>query len=168
VTLGKASFFHPGAGVSERGLFYEELEPGRQFRTAGRLVTQADVAAFADVSGDRNPLHLDESYARESVFGQRVAHGVLGLAVATGLINAAGLTRGTLVAFLGVTWDFVTPLYPDTEVRVELEVVARRETSHPDRGLVVLGTSLVAGTDEVVQRGELRVLVRRRASAPAA
>jgi acyl dehydratase len=149
----------------ERGLYYEELEPGRTFSTGSRVVTHGDVAAFAEVSGDRNPLHLDEAYARESVFGGRVAHGVLGLAVATGLLNAAGLTRGTLVAFLGLSWDFIAPLYPDTEVHLELGVVSRRETSHPDRGLVVLDASLVAVTGEVVQRGELRILVSTEAGA---
>jgi acyl dehydratase len=146
--------------VLERGLSYEELEPGRKFRTGRRRVTQADVAAFAAVSGDRNPLHLDEAYAGGSVFGRRVAHGVLGLAVATGLINELGLTRGTLVAFLGVSWDFVAPLVPDSEVEVELAVESRRETSRPDRGLVVMRAALLSD-GAVAQEGELRFLVKR-------
>jgi acyl dehydratase len=144
----------------ERGLTYEELEPGREFRTGRRRVTQADVAAFAAVSGDQNPLHLDEAYAAASVFGRRVAHGVMGLAVATGLINELGLTRGTLVAFLGVDWDFVAPLLPDSEVEVELSVESRRETSRRDRGLVVMRAALLSD-GEVVQEGELRFLVKR-------
>jgi acyl dehydratase len=148
--------------VSETGLWYEDLEPGRAFRTGSRVVTEADIEAFAGVSGDRNPLHLDEAYARGSVFGRRVAHGVLGLSVATGLINASALTRGTLVAFLGLTWDFVGPLYPGTEVRVELEVRSRRETSRPGRGLVVLGATLLDADGATIQEGELRLLVRRR------
>jgi acyl dehydratase len=148
--------------VNERGLYHEELEPGRTFRTSSRLVTQADVEAFSEVSGDRNPLHSDEAYAKRSVFGGRVAHGVLGLAVATGLLNAAGLTRGTLVALLGVTWDFVAPLYPGTAVRLDLEVVERRSTSRPDRGLIVLRGQLVSDQAEVLQTGEFRLLVRRR------
>jgi acyl dehydratase len=148
--------------VSDVGLYYEDLEPGRRFRTGGRVVTQGDVEAFAALSGDENPLHLDEAFARQSVFGARVAHGVLGLAVATGLINRSGLTRGTLVAFLGLSWDFVTPLFPGMEVTVELEVESRRETSRPERGLVVLSATLMAGTGAVIQQGELRLLVRRR------
>jgi acyl dehydratase len=148
--------------VAEDGRYWEDLAPGARFRTGNRVVTQADVEAFAAVSGDANPLHLDEGYASRSVFGRRVAHGALGLAVATGLINRSGLTRGTLVAFLGLSWDFVAPLYPGTEVSVELEVTSRRETSRPERGLVVLAASLVDGAGEVVQGGELRLLVRRR------
>jgi len=148
------------AGVAT-SLYYEELEPGRRYETGARVVTQADVEAFAAVSGDRNPLHLDEAYAADSVFGRRVAHGVLGLAVATGLLNASGLTRGTLVALAGLEWSFVRPLVPDTEVRVALEVVSRRETAHAERGLVLLGAKLMSGS-EVLQEGELRLLVRRR------
>lgn len=148
--------------MSEVGLYYDDLEPGRRFRTGQRVVAAADITAFAEVSGDRNPLHLDEAYARASVFGQRVAHGVLGLAVATGLINQSGLTRGTLVAFLGLTWDFVTPLVADMAVAVELEVSSRRATSRPERGLVVLSATLVEVGGVVVQQGELRLLVRRR------
>lgn len=143
------------------GLWYEDFEVGRAFRTGGRVVSAADIEAFSEVSGDRNPLHLDEEYASASAFGGRVAHGVLGLAVATGLLNAAGLTRGTLVAFLGLSWDFVEPLYPGTEVELALEVVSRRATSDGARGLVVLGAELVSG-DDVLQRGELKLLVKRR------
>jgi acyl dehydratase len=149
-----------GVPVLERGLSYAELEPGRTFRTGRRRVTQADVSAFAAVSGDHNPLHLDEAYAGGSAFGRRVAHGVLGLAVATGLINELGLTRGTLVAFLGVSWDFVAPLLPDSEVEVELSVESRRETSRRDRGLVVMRAALLSD-GVVVQEGELRFLVKR-------
>lgn len=147
--------------MSEVGLFYEEFDEGRRFETKRRVVTQADVEAFAVVSGDRNPLHLDEAYAAESMFGRRVAHGVLGLAVATGLLNQRGLTRGTLVALLGISWDFVAALVPGLEVGVWMEVVSRRETSKADRGVVVLAAELRSGAD-VIQRGELKLLVRRR------
>lgn len=147
--------------MGEEGLFFEDFDVGRTYRTGTRVVTQADVEAFADVSGDRNPLHLDEAYAAGSVFGGRVAHGVLGLAVATGLLNQRGLTRGTLVALVGVSWDFVGPLHPGTEVRVELEVASCRETQRRDRGLVVLDAELVGG-GVTIQRGELRLLVKRR------
>lgn len=144
-----------------QGLYYEDFHEGRTHRTGTRVVTEADIEAFAEVSGDRNPLHLDEAYAAESVFGRRIAHGVLGLAVATGLLNAEGLTRGTLVAFLGLGWDFVSPLYPGTEVTLSLEVVSRRVTASGESGLVVLGAEL-RGDEEVVQRGELKLLVRCR------
>jgi len=148
--------------MEAKGLYYEELLPGRSFETGSRTITQDDVEAFAEVSGDRNPLHLDEEYARASAFGGRVAHGVLGLAVATGLVNALGLTRGTLVALLGVNWDFVAPLYPGSTIRVALRVHSRRATSDAGRGLVILTGELIEEEGRVIQRGELRMLVRRR------
>lgn len=148
--------------MQAEGCHYEDLDPGRRFRTGSRMITGDDIVAFARVSGDRNPLHLDDDYARASVFGGRVAHGVLGLAVATGLLNEAGVTRGTLVAFLGLEWSFVAPIRPGTEVHVELEVTSRRVTSKPGRGLVVFGTRLRDGDGGLLQEGELRMLVRRR------
>lgn len=147
--------------MAEEGLVYEDFVEGRTFETGTRRVTQDDVEAFAGLSGDRNPLHLDAAYAEASVFERRVAHGALGLAVATGLLNQRGLTRGTLVALLGLSWDFVAPLYPGAEVGLRLDVRWRRETSRPDRGVVGLGAELVSG-GAVLQRGELRLLVRRR------
>ncbi len=147
--------------MPEESLTFDDFEVGRGYLTGSRVVTQADVEAFAAVSGDVNPLHLDESYAAQSVFGRRIAHGALGLAVATGLLNRRGLTRGTLIAFLGLTWDFVAPLVPGSEVHVALEVSSKRVSRQGDRGVVTLSAELRAGR-EVVQAGELRFLVRRR------
>lgn len=141
---------------------YEDFEPGAAFETSARAVTDADIRAFAEVSGDRNPLHLDEDHAAGSAFGGRVAHGVLGLAVATGLVNASRLTRGTLVAFAGLEWRFRAPIRPGDEVRVRITVAAKRTTSKPDRGLVRLDVELLGPDDRVVQEGEWRMLVQRR------
>lgn len=143
------------------GLHWEAFEPGRRFETARRRIEASDVESFAAVTGDRNPLHLDEAYARASVFGERVAHGLLGTSVAAGLLNQAGLTRGTLVAFLGLSWDFVAPIRLGTEVGLRLEVAGARATSKPDRGLVELGAELVDAAGTVLQRGTFKLLVRR-------
>ncbi|MDE3156785.1 MAG: MaoC family dehydratase N-terminal domain-containing protein, partial [Acidobacteriota bacterium] len=94
------------------GLYFEDFTSGRRFETPGRLVTDEDIAAFAAVSGDRNPLHVDEAYAKTTAFGGRVAHGALGLAVATGLFSQLGITAGTLVALVGVDWNFRAPIRP--------------------------------------------------------
>jgi acyl dehydratase len=148
--------------MTTEGRWFEEFEAGQTFETGVRRIGEAEVLAFAELSGDRNPLHLDEDYARTSVFGERVAHGALGLAVATGLVNQLGLTRGTLVALAGVTWDFVKPIRFGTTVRGQLTVESVRDTSRPDRGMMVLGVALVDEDGDVVQRGTFRMLVRRR------
>jgi acyl dehydratase len=148
----------------ETGLFYEDFEVGRTRETAARTITDADIAAFADVSGDHNPLHEDDAYARAAGFEGRIAHGVLGLAVVTGLLNQAGLTRGTLLAFLGLTWSFRRPVRPGDTVRVRLGVGSTRASRRADRGIVVLSVEAVNQAEEVVQSGEFTLLVKRRPS----
>ena len=151
--------------MATEGLFWEDLEVGRRWRSESRTVRDGDVRAFADVSGDRNPLHLDAAYARGTVFGRTVAHGVLGLAVATGLLNRMRLTAGTLVALVGVEWDFRRPLLPGAAVTLDVEVESRRETRDAGRGLVVLAASLSDEAGAEIQAGRLRMLVRRRPGA---
>jgi acyl dehydratase len=155
-----------GKSSSEGGavqpLWFEHFRVGAEWETAAREITQGDVEAFAAVSGDRNPLHLDEAYAAGSVFGGRVAHGVLGLAVATGLLNQLGLTRGTLVALLGVRWDFRAAVRPGDVLRARLRVAEVRPSRQGGRGVVRLTVALVNQREEVAQEGELAMLVRGR------
>src|ERR1051326_2352280 len=87
-------------------LYFEDFEQDREYVTRSRTITEADVVAFAGLSGDFNPLHVDEEFAKTTIFGARIAHGLLGLSVASGLINQLGLGEGTVMAFLGLTWNF--------------------------------------------------------------
>jgi 3-hydroxybutyryl-CoA dehydratase len=144
------------------GLWWDEFTPDASWRTADRVVTVEDVAQFSALSGDLNPLHLDDAYARAAGYRGRIAQGVLGTAVATGLVNRLGVTAGTLVALLGVTWRFEQPLYPGTRVHVDLGVGSVRPTRRADRGVVVLDAGLGDDAGTVYQRGELTMLVRRR------
>ncbi|HEX6069912.1 MAG TPA: MaoC/PaaZ C-terminal domain-containing protein [Longimicrobiaceae bacterium] len=143
-------------------LCYEDLADGVELETPARAITVADIEAFAAVSGDRNPLHLDEAYASGTIFGGRIAHGLLGLSVASGLLNASRLTAGTLIAFLGVEWSFRRPIRPGDEVRLRLRVAEARPSRDPGRGVVVFGMELVGAGGEVVQEGTIATLVRRR------
>lgn len=142
--------------------WFEDFTVGKTFETRSRTVTDDDIRAFAEVSGDFNPLHLDDEYAARSEFGGRVAHGVLAIAVASGLVNESGLTRGTLVAFAGLEWRFSRPLRPGDTVRGRLRVENARPTSRPDRGLVRLAVELLGEEGDVLQAGTWTILVRRR------
>jgi acyl dehydratase len=146
-------------------LFYEDFEIGREFLSAARLVSQADVEAFADLSGDRNPIHLDETAAREAGFPAPVAQGVLGLALATGLASGLELTRGSLVALVGLTWRFSAPVYPGDRLVLHLQVASRRATTSPARGVVTFAGELRNQRGEIVQQGEFVELVKRRPEA---
>jgi acyl dehydratase len=69
------------------GQYYEEFEIGDTHVSQGRTITEADVATFAGLSGDYNPLHTDAEFAKTTIFGERIAHGMLTVAMSTGLSN---------------------------------------------------------------------------------
>lgn len=143
-------------------LWFEDFTVGTRFETSDRLVSEDDVVAFADVSGDHNPLHLDEAYAARTPFGGRVAHGVLGLAAATGLMSQTGITDGTLVALLEVNWRFRRPVRPGDTVRLRLSVIEQRHSRRPDRGLVRFAAEMLNQTGEIVQEGTLTEMIKRK------
>lgn len=144
------------------GMHYEDFEDAGEFVTASRIVSEADVKAFAEVSGDRNPIHLDRGAAMRAGFEGPIAHGALGLSVATGLANQLELTRGTLVALVGISWRFRGAIYYGDRVTLHLRVASRRATGNPARGLVTLAAELKNQRDEVVQEGEFVELIARR------
>lgn len=144
-------------------LYFEDVEVGFRFETPSRTVTEADLVAFAGVSGDFNPLHMDAVFAAGSIYGERIAHGALVLSLATGLRQRVGLFDGTLMGLLEVrSWRFSVPVRIGDTIRVVTEVVELRPTSKPDRGVMVQRVEVWNQDDVVVQTGELVALLRRR------
>jgi acyl dehydratase len=144
-------------------LHFEDLEVGVAWRSGGRTVTEADIAAFAGVSGDFNPIHVDAQYAAGTVFGQRVAHGALVLAIATGLRQQQGTFRGTLKAWLGMRdWRFTAPVLIGDTVHVVTEVTELRDTKDPLAGLAIQRVEVRNQRDEAVAKGEFVTLMHRR------
>src|SRR5574340_417708 len=129
-------------------LHFEDFEPG------SRTVSAEDVRRFAELSGDENPLHLDEDHARRAGFAARVAHGALGIALATGLVSRAGVTRGSLIALAGLAWRFRAPVHPGDTLSVVLRVAERAGGGRDDRGTVVFAVTVRNQRGEVVQEGE--------------
>jgi len=145
-----------------RALHFEDFEVGAETVTDSRTVTEADVVAFAGLSGDYNPLHVDAEFARSTPFGERIAHGLLGLAIASGLVSRTGAIEGTALAFLGTEWRFTAPIKLGDTITVHSRVDDTRETSKPDRGIVVFAVEIVNQRGEVVQEGTQTLLMRRR------
>ncbi len=143
-------------------MFHEEFTVGRRFVTGTRTVTAADVRQFAELSGDRNAIHLDDTAARDAGFPGVVAHGALGLSIATGLASGLELTAGTLIALAAITWRFRAPVRPGDRVTLALAVTSTRTTGKPDRGVVVLAAELRNQDGVVVQDGEFVEIVKRR------
>jgi len=145
-----------------RGLFYEDLEEGATYSTKSRTVTEADIVNFAGISGDFNELHMNEEHARKTAFGKRIAHGMLGLAICSGLVQQLDLYNDTLVAFLGLNWGFKKPIFIGDTVYAEQTIKSKRLSKDPQRGIVVLETRLKNQDGEVVQEGERTVMIRTR------
>ncbi len=143
--------------------YFEEIEIGETYESPGRTVTETDIVIFAGVSGDYNILHTDAEFMKTSIFGERIAHGLLGLSIQSGLLSRAMPAYATL-AFAGLRWKFKNPIKIGDTIRVRAEVTAKKETSKPDRGLVTLARTVLNQRDEVVQEGETDLMVERRPS----
>ncbi|MGB5103433.1 MAG: MaoC/PaaZ C-terminal domain-containing protein [Steroidobacteraceae bacterium] len=144
------------------GLYFEEFEVGRTYVTGTRTLTEEDIDAFAMLSGDQNRLHTDDVFARTMGFAGRIAHGLLGAAILTGLSYRTGLFDGTTLAFLSINWQFRAPVFAGDTLYAEMLVESKRETSNPDRGIVVRHVRLLNQSGTVTQEGTISVMVKRR------
>tara|TARA_B100000405_G_scaffold154024_1_gene107562 strand:- start:1280 stop:1732 length:453 start_codon:yes stop_codon:yes gene_type:complete len=148
------------------GMFWEEWEIGAEFQTASRTITEADVVNFAGISGDYNPLHIDEEFCKQTQFGTRIAHGPLVYSIAAGLLFQLHLYDDTLIAFLGFdSLKFTLPVKIGDTVRVRVEVLEKRETSKPDRGVMKRLLQVLNQRDEVVQEGVQAFLLKKKSAA---
>jgi acyl dehydratase len=144
-----------------RGWFFEEFEVGQQFTTSGRTVTEADVVAFAGLSGDYNAIHTDAEYSRDTPFGRRVAHGLLGLSIASGLAVNTGLMEGTVLAFRDISsWKFSLPIFIGDTIRVLMETIETKAMPRLGGGLVVINLDVVNQDDKTVMKGRWSVLIK--------
>jgi acyl dehydratase len=146
-------------------MFFEDFSVGQETKTPARTITEADVVAFAGLSGDFNPIHTDAEFAAASPFKQRIAHGALGLAIVTGLGGRTGMLDGTAIAFLGIEeWRFSKPIFLGDTVHVRMTVTDARPSSKPGSGVLKRKMELVNQRGEVVQSGIFVTLVRARKS----
>ncbi|MBE8539319.1 MaoC/PaaZ C-terminal domain-containing protein [Geoglobus acetivorans] len=130
-------------------LYFEDFEVGMEFETAGRTVTEADIVNFAAISGDWNPIHTDKEFAKNTVFGERIAHGLLTLAIASGLITRMRLVERTIVAYYGIErLRFTKPVFIGDTIKAVVRVVDREEREK--YGIVTFEVNVVKQTGDVV------------------
>jgi acyl dehydratase len=144
------------------GLYFEDFEAGIEYASRSRTVTEADVVSFAGLSGDFNPLHTDAEFAKSSPFGERIAHGMLVVSMATGLINQMGWFDGTTLALLEITARFVGPVKFGDTVYALLTLKEKRESSKPDRGVVIMDLKVLNQRQEAVIEGQQTTLMKRK------
>jgi acyl dehydratase len=145
------------------GLYWEEWEIDQEFVSPARTVTEADVVHFAGISGDFNPLHVNEEFCKNTIFGTRIAHGPLIYSIAAGLLFQLHLYDDTLIAFLGFdSLKFTKPVKIGDTINARIKVIEKRETSKPDRGIMKRTLEVVNQHGDVVQEGVQAFLLKRK------
>lgn len=133
------------------GWYLEDFEIGTTYKSIARTITECDVVNFAGLSGDFNPLHMDEEYGKNvSIFKKRVAHGMLGPVLMTGMSNQTGMFEGTTIAFLDLTIRYPAPLEIGDTVHLEMTPTEARHTSKLGRGILKLDANLVNQEGKVI------------------
>ena len=149
-------------GLQPRGRYFEEFAVGDEVISPGRTVTEADIVAFAALTGDYNPLHCDAEYAKGTIFGERIAHGLLGLSIASGLLDRLGFITGTVEAFMGLEWKFRGPIKIGDTIHAEARVARKKEMRRLGGGIVVFDVAVINQRGEVVQKGQWTVLIKSK------
>jgi len=143
-----------------RGMYFEEFEPGQRVTSPGRTITESDIVAFAGLTGDYNQIHTDEEYSKKAGFGKRVAHGLLGLSIASGLAVRTGILEETVMAFREINdWKFVKPIFIGDTIHVEMQVIETKALRRLGGGSVVIELKVINQNDEPVMKGTWNTLV---------
>jgi len=117
-------------------------------RSQSRTISAADIDTFADLSGDHNPVHMDEEYGKKTIFGGRIAHGVISL----GLLSAAMAKLPGLPIFMSQSVRFLKPVRIGDTITASVEIIEMR----PDKGIVTLKNTCTNQKGEVVIEGEAK------------
>jgi 3-hydroxybutyryl-CoA dehydratase len=149
-------------------LYFDDVLVGQEWESIGRTVTETDIVNFAGLSGDFNPIHMDHEYCKTTVFRKPIAHGLLILAMGSGL----GLSFPPMrtLAFLAIKeWQFLQPVYIGDTIRVRAKLLAKEERSRGRRGVVTWHRQIVNQDNKAVEEGTIVTLVEgRRHTTPGA
>ena len=146
--------------TNHRGMWFEEFEIGQQIHSAARTVTETDIVAFAGLSGDYNRIHTDAEFSKETAFGQRVAHGLLGLSIASGLAVQTGMMEDTIMAFREIkNWKFRLPIHIGDTILVVIEVKDTKALPRLGGGSIDIELDVRNQRDETVMKGNWIALI---------
>lgn len=149
--------------TTPRGRYFEDFEVGQEFISPARTITLTDIVNFACLSGDFNEVHTNFEYCKTTSFGEPIAHGPLVYAVMAGLQYASGINDGTLIALLqNDQWRMLVPVKHGDTIRARVRVLEKKETSKPDRGVVIVQREVIKQDGTVAQEMRTSFLYRRR------
>jgi acyl dehydratase len=142
------------------GLYFEEFTVGQKIVSVARTVAESDILTFAGLTGDHNQIHTDAEFSKGTQFGQRIAHGLLGLSIAVGLLMRTGVLEGTVMAFREIVeWKFIKPVFIGDSIYAEMEVKEMKAMPRVGGGLAMVAMEVKNQKNESLMRGTLAVLV---------
>lgn len=144
-------------------LFFDDVEVNQSWRSADRTITDADIVTFAALSGDYNPIHVDPAYAATTPFGGVIAHGLLTLAVGSGLGTNAPPMR-TMAVLCIREWHFREAVKPGDTIHAVTTVLEKTPKARGRRGEIVWGRKFYNQHGQIVMEGTTLTLVEGRAN----
>ena len=138
--------------------YFDDIEVGEEYESPARTITESDIVLFAGVSGDFNVVHTDAELMKGSIFGERIAHGLLILSIQAGLLGRMTPPFAAL-GFSTLRWKFKGPVKIGDTIHVRARVTGKREDG--ESGIVTLARTVLNQRNEVVQEGETDVVVER-------
>ena len=153
------------AAIENTTLYFDDLSVGDRFETSGRTVTEGDIVAFAGLSGDFNSLHMDAEFATSTPHGQRIAHGLLVLAMVSGLATRLPLMKlmeKAILGLAGLECKWFKPVFIGDTLHVAVEIVDKEQGRNPDRGTLVMKRSAVNQRGETVMESIWRIVLKTR------
>ena len=143
-------------------LYFEEIEIGSVQTTVSRTITEADIVNFACLSGDFNPLHMDKVFAEKTMFGQRIAHGLLGLSIAAGLQTDS--PEYHIEAFMNLSWAFKRPIFIGDTIHAISTITEKKDGRAKNSGIVLSERKVLNQHGKVTQEGTFQLLVTKKSS----
>jgi acyl dehydratase len=142
------------------GKYFEEFEVGMTITSPGRTITESDIVSFAGLSGDYTQIHTDAEFSKSSPLGRRVAHGLFGLAVASGLAARTGVLEGTALAFREINdWKFIKPIFIGDTVHVLMTVIEVKGLPRLGGGAVSIELRVINQNEDTLMKGVWKVLM---------
>ena len=141
-------------------LYYDEFNVGDEFVSATRTVTETDVILFASMTGDNNLIHVDEHYAKKSIFGTRIAHGLLGLSLGMGLFQRLSIMVDSGIAYLSINnCNFKAAIKIGDTIHSKVTIIDKNMTKKPDRGIITFTLSIFNQDNELCQSSDHKIMV---------
>lgn len=145
--------------------YWDDFALGQVFHSIGITVTEAHLVAWAGLTMDFYPLHMNQEYAAQTAFKQRVVHGPLIFAMAVGLMAMTGEAKDSAIAWLGVdNMRIPAPVFIGDTIKLKAEVVELRPTKKPEQGICKMRYEVSNQKDIVVMTFDMNFLMHKKVS----